>query len=750
MKKQLGALAALFLIAHLLSLPPTLEDIDSINFALGVRDFDVAKHQPHPPGYPVFVALGKAATGTLRILDVPAAEPRALALLSTVSGAVLVALLFVFYRALSRDARIAWWAMAICVCSPLFWFTALRPLSDMTGLAFAVAAQVLMLSSFRLNAEAEESFSTTPLILGAAVAGLAAGLRAQTVILTAPLLLAALIWPRSGVPVSARLLAVLAACAGAIAWGVPLLIASGGPSDYLVALGTQAGEDFSGVVMLWTRREARVAAHALLYSFVWPWATQPLGVAVVALAAAGALRLAWRAPQALLLLTIAFAPYAAFHVLFHETVTVRYALPLVVPVAFLCAYAAAAAGRTGLLITGVSIAATSLFLTLPAAREYARAGSPAMRLFERMTSGGASGSVSKPVSRTIAMHAVMRRVEEWERPRHGARAIRAPHGREWLALVDHWRASPDSIVRFLADPRRTDLALFDPHARRLDASERWGLPEMPFVAGTRPGAADAYTMRPPGWMLEQGWALTAEVGGITARERLGPHVQPSVAWVRARPEAASMILAGRHLGSAGEPTARLTLEGESGRIDSWDVAPGGFFRHVHLPAGSLAGSGYLPLRISAAAADDSGRQVRVGLEQFDLQSDGVILYGYIDGWHEPEYNPETGRSWRWLSERARLLVKPVGRDLRLTLTGESPLRYFDRAPSVRVSVAGVEISRFSPDRDFTHEVTIPAKGLTLSGGVVVVESDLYFTPAERGESADQRHLALRIYSVNLE
>ena len=54
-----SALAAIFLVAHLAFLPPTLEDLDSMNFALGVRDFDPSKHQPHPPGYPVFIALGK-------------------------------------------------------------------------------------------------------------------------------------------------------------------------------------------------------------------------------------------------------------------------------------------------------------------------------------------------------------------------------------------------------------------------------------------------------------------------------------------------------------------------------------------------------------------------------------------------------------------------------------------------------------------------------------------------------------------
>src|SRR5215204_2880280 len=53
-------LAAAYLAVHLPSLAPSLEDIDSINFALGLRDFDPARHQPHPPGSPVYIALGRA------------------------------------------------------------------------------------------------------------------------------------------------------------------------------------------------------------------------------------------------------------------------------------------------------------------------------------------------------------------------------------------------------------------------------------------------------------------------------------------------------------------------------------------------------------------------------------------------------------------------------------------------------------------------------------------------------------------
>ena len=132
MKRELAAVAVLYLVAHLLYLPPTLEDIDSINFALGVRDFDVARHQPHPPGYPVFIALAKASTGGLQAIG-------------ALAGTALMPLLFALFRSLGAGAHLAWWAMAVAACSPLMWFTALRPLSDMTGLALATATQVCLL-----------------------------------------------------------------------------------------------------------------------------------------------------------------------------------------------------------------------------------------------------------------------------------------------------------------------------------------------------------------------------------------------------------------------------------------------------------------------------------------------------------------------------------------------------------------------------------------------------------------------------
>lgn len=771
MRRAIAAFALLFLAAHLPSLSPTLEDLDSINFALGVADFDVARHRPHPPGYPVFIALGKASTTALRAAGVPSPESRGLAVWSAVSGAALIVLLFALFRALEPDtggasgarnasgeARAAW-AAAIVALSPLGWFMALRPLSDVTGFAAAVAAQALLVSV------ATRRGGSRALMAGAFVAGLATGIRVQTSLLTLPLLALAVVLPHPALRVRDRIAAIAVALFGVAGWGIPLVVTSGGLSDYAVALGSQAGEDFSGVVMLWTTRTARVAAAALMNSFLWPWGHPVLGGIVVALAAIGVVRAGRRMPRALTLLAVAFVPYAVFHLLFQETATVRYALPLVAPVAYLvaCALDVWAAGRR-LLPTGtVALAAASLYLAVPAGIAYGRDESPTFRAFRAVESaveegpelpmgGGVGRLASLREKDAVGMHAVARRVGEWEkdRLRVASRVLEARHGHEWLSLVQEWRAHPESFVAFVADPRRTDLALFDPRSRRLVQSYRWPFVEPPFVGGARPGNADRFAMSPPGWMLDRGWALTAEVAGVTARDGAGPHRRPSVGWIRARDGEALLLLGGRHLGSASDPRVQVSLTLNGRPLDSFDAASGFFFKLVPLPGGALAAQGpYLRLEVQSRAADGSRRDIPVGLEQFDLQSPGAPMVGAQEGWNEPEYNPLNGRSWRWATERATLWVRPIGRDVTLTLSGESPVRYFDAAPAVTVTVAGRQIARFTPASDFTQEIVLPAGALASSAGQVVIASDKWFVPADRDGTPDRRHLALRIYSYSV-
>ena len=142
-------LLLIFLAAHLALLPRTLEDLDSVNFALGVRHFDVAHHQPHPPGYPVFIALAKMSTAIFRAGAVESPAVRGLAVWSALFGAAAFPALLLLFRSLERRDHLAWWATCLAGAAPLYWSTTLRPLSDATGFACAVASQALLIFSIR-------------------------------------------------------------------------------------------------------------------------------------------------------------------------------------------------------------------------------------------------------------------------------------------------------------------------------------------------------------------------------------------------------------------------------------------------------------------------------------------------------------------------------------------------------------------------------------------------------------------------
>ena len=46
---------------HLLVGARTPSEWDVANFLLALDDFDLTQHRPHPPGYPLYVLLGRAA-----------------------------------------------------------------------------------------------------------------------------------------------------------------------------------------------------------------------------------------------------------------------------------------------------------------------------------------------------------------------------------------------------------------------------------------------------------------------------------------------------------------------------------------------------------------------------------------------------------------------------------------------------------------------------------------------------------------
>ena len=730
------ALAVLFLALHLPFLPKSLEDLDSINFALGMRHFDVAQHQPHPPGYPLFIFVANIFGIALP------SEAAAMAVVSVLAGALAVFSLVALFTALDdrlRD-RGAILATLVTIGTPLFWFTASRPLSDLAGLAPALAIQALILRATTTGQLAAAGF----------LAAFATGVRSQVAWLTVPLLAWRIVRSPSGTRFAASLQAALAAIVGALLWLVPLVLLSGGPREYWRTVTKQGAEDLSGIVMLWTTPTLRQLWFALTQTFVAPWVVPALAALVLAIALVGVLRVLRTSPGVVVTLLVAFGPYFVFDLLLQETATTRYALPIIPVIAYFVVRAVDA-GDPRQTFVPVALALIGITIAQAEVTAYARSAAPAFRLLEAMHERLEHGRKRHAPPPVAAMHRReeldLRRPLTWvgDNVRFAAK-LPAPPKHEWLELVKYWNSGGRADIWHVADPLRTDLALVD-HDPGRGVELRWPLAYHSLIGGVRPDVMDWTVLRQPGWYLGEGWALTPETAGVAKEDGHGPGIAPIIGWIRRRPEAATMMIGGRNLLLSG-PAVKFTVAIDGRVVDEPIVEPGFFLRTLHLPAGALEGSGdYATITVSAD-------RPHAAIEQFDVQSSDRLLYGYDAGWQEPEYNPTLGLLWRWTSDRATVRVHAAGRAVALTLAGDRPL--FLLPPSwpkrarVRISAGGRVFYDDQVGLRFAIDAKIPADALAGDESAITIETDQWYVPAERSRrSHDRRRLGLRVLECRL-
>jgi hypothetical protein len=453
----------------------------------------------------------------------------------------------------------------------------------------------------------------------------------------------------------------------------------------------------------------------------------------------------WRSRAAFVLLLVTFAPYGIFHVFFQESFTTRYALPLVPLMAYLAVRGAWALGRVPAIAMLSASVLVSLWTVIPVAAEYTALGSPVSRaLADVRAEATRVGRV------TLGRHVVYNRAIQAGLDTAGITVLTAPPASAWAEQAQHLLDDDRTPLWLLGIPRRTHLALADPAARIVRGEYRWPFPSATFLGGERPSGVDWIEVRRPGWLVVEGWHLTPETAGQAVAAGKGLGAGPITAYVRARPGPARMMIGGRHLGAAGDPDIAFTVRLDGREIDAWTASPASqfFLRFTDLPAGALAGSGrWLHLTVEARRTDNGQYAAQGAIEQFNLQNDAVPMVGFDKGWHELELNTPTGMLWRWTSERADLRIQPVGRDVVLEVTGESPMRSFVRPSRVVVRAGGREFMRTGVAADFAWSIDVPAAVLAASGGVVTIETDQVFRPADRRENADRRPLGLRILSV---
>jgi hypothetical protein len=209
----------LFLVAVCLRLPFTsrlLYHHDSVNFALAIDHFDLRLHQPHPPGYLLYVALG-------RMLNLFLHDCNAALIAISILFTSLTVVFIYFLGAIIYDRRTGIVAGILAIFSPNLWFHGEIALSYGVEAFFSAAVGYLC---WQIHERRE--YSGLPAAL---VVGMAGGFRQNTCLFLLPLWV--LCVRRLGMRKALAGLALVAVLCGT--WLAVTVAMTGGPDAYRAA-----------------------------------------------------------------------------------------------------------------------------------------------------------------------------------------------------------------------------------------------------------------------------------------------------------------------------------------------------------------------------------------------------------------------------------------------------------------------------------------------------------------------------------
>jgi hypothetical protein len=150
------------LALYIISRSPSLDEWDSVQFAMGIREYDLWKHQPHPPGYPLYIFFS-----WLPVRFFGWSPEFSLQFISCAGGALFVAAWFCIVR-LQFGERFAWLAAGTLAVTPVVWMTSIRALTDSLA-AGLLSVQLFCSLLFRNEGRTRQLITTA--LFGAAAAG---------------------------------------------------------------------------------------------------------------------------------------------------------------------------------------------------------------------------------------------------------------------------------------------------------------------------------------------------------------------------------------------------------------------------------------------------------------------------------------------------------------------------------------------------------------------------------------------------
>ncbi|HUP44663.1 MAG TPA: hypothetical protein VM779_04035 [Thermoanaerobaculia bacterium] len=165
-----GMATVVVAVTRVLALARTPWDWDEMLFLLGLRDYDVALHHPHPPGFPLFLLAA-------RLFMELGLEPfRALQAVNLVAAVAIVPAVLFFCRELRLPFPVSLAAALLFSFFPNVWFFGGTGFSDVAAIVLTLFACALLLRGGR---------SPAAFLSGAVVIAVAAGFRPQNLLVGA-------------------------------------------------------------------------------------------------------------------------------------------------------------------------------------------------------------------------------------------------------------------------------------------------------------------------------------------------------------------------------------------------------------------------------------------------------------------------------------------------------------------------------------------------------------------------------------
>jgi len=212
--------AVLFFLTVISRIPFTskyLYHMDSVQFALALDEFDVTIHQPHPPGYFLYVMIGRFLNSFISDANI------VFVTISIIfSGLTVVAIYFLGKELYDRITALL--AAILIITSPSFWFHGEVALSYTVEAFFSCLIGLLCWKIYK----GQENL----LFFSAAILAVAGGIRQNTPVFLFPLLFFSV----KDIPYRRKLAALAVFILLSLCWFIPMVYMTGGTYKYFSAL----------------------------------------------------------------------------------------------------------------------------------------------------------------------------------------------------------------------------------------------------------------------------------------------------------------------------------------------------------------------------------------------------------------------------------------------------------------------------------------------------------------------------------